>query len=51
MRSKTQKTKVIAKVPYLYPQKAWLEPIARITDFEIIMEINEIRARTLGGKG
>lgn len=51
MRGKTRGTKVIAEVATVHPQRARPEPIARITDFEVIMGMGEIRAGAPGCEG
>lgn len=50
-RGRTQGTKIIAAVAYVYPQKARHEPIARTTDFEVIMGMGEVGAGAPGGEG
>lgn len=49
-RGKTQESKIIALVTYIYPQKAKPEPIARTTDFELIMGIGKIGIGVLGSE-
>lgn len=50
-KGRTQGTKVIAAVAYVHPQKARHEPIARTTDFEVIMGMGEVGAGAPGGEG
>lgn len=46
-----QGTRITAVVVYIYPQRTRLEPIARTTDLEVIIEMSEIWAEAPGSKG
>lgn len=48
---RTQGTRVMTTVAYVYPQKARPDLMAKTTDFEVMIGIGEVKAGAPGSKG